>query len=134
MADSYAEYYGGSGVNGQWLSGPVSGAAMEKLVVYFGDNFAADIEINIPDGVDVAECTAVMAMSMISSPHIGLQKDTSISQDGDNSYVRFVLVPGDYLKLKPGRYYYDIEVKTASNTYGTKVSSTVDIKETFVRQ
>jgi hypothetical protein len=116
-----------------YLSGPADTAEKQKLSIYFGDDYTADILITLPDGIDHETCTAHMALSKEDEPNVRLEKTTTIFSGSGKLYVRFSLDKDDYVYLKPGRYNYDVEVRTASDDRGTKVSSKARIYDTYVR-
>jgi hypothetical protein len=129
VASTYMEYYGGSNV---YVSGPADTPEKLKLVIPYGDDYAADIPITLAEGIDSADCTAFMAMSKIDEPNVRIQKSALIHTTLGVLYVRYALDQDDYPTIKIGRYLYDIEVRTDADARGTKVSGTAHVVRTIV--
>jgi hypothetical protein len=122
---AYAPLYYGGGV----LHDPLD----KKLTIPYGDDYSINIVVTLPSGADPTSCTAVMALSKSDESSVRIEKACSVGQYAGEVYVTMSLAHDDFLVLKPGRYNYDIEVRSSADEFWTRISSTLKIKKTFVK-
>jgi hypothetical protein len=115
-----------------YISGPVNTLDGRRLVVPYGDDYAADFEITLHPDINFAGCVAFFAISKLDEPSIRLQKPSMLFTAAEKKYARLDLVRDDFLILKLGRYAYDIEVRTEDDMHGTKISDYMRIVRTIV--
>lgn len=112
------------------ISGPAK-PTRQRLTIPYGDDYTVDVPVVLPSGIDYATCTAFFAMQKCDNAAVGVEKEISLIEVSSILYARVTLTQAE--SSQPvGRYLYDVEVRTATDSHGTKVSGELDIVRTIV--